>query len=110
MFDTWRQALPRPLAAPATFELAGDRLRIGIPLPASVEVERAYVFPATDGPVDYAATQTFRRKGDVLIAELPRKRGEPREFAGLLALGDGSGLEFSAAPGDVPEGGLWLAG
>ncbi len=56
------------------------------------------------------ATQTFRRKGDLLIAELARRRGEPKEFAGLLALGDGRGLEFTAAPGDVPEGGLVVGG
>jgi len=40
-----------------------------------------------------------------LIAEIARKRGEPREFAGVLALGDGRGLEFKALPGDVTEGG-----
>ena len=51
-------------------------------------------------PVDYAAPQSFRRSGDTLIAELERKRGEPGRFAGVLALGDGRGLEFSAVPGE----------
>ena len=35
----------------------------------------------------------------LLIAELPRHDGSPKEFAGVLALGDGSGLEFKAARG-----------
>ena len=118
-FDQWRQLLPRPLASPAHFELAGDQLRLAIPLPASVALGEPYVFPLIDGPVDYAAPQGFRRAGDTLIAELKRKRGEPARFAGVLALGDGRGLEFTATPGAVPGGGvavgaldmaaLWLA-
>ena len=36
-FNEWRRALPRPLAAPARFKLAGDRLEIAVPLPASVD-------------------------------------------------------------------------
>ena len=104
-FDEWRRALPRPLASAATFALSGNRLRIAIPLPRKLTLGNPYVFPADDGPVDYAAPQKFRRSGDTLIAELQRKRGEPAEFTGVLALGDGRGLEFTARPGIVPEGG-----
>jgi DsbC/DsbD-like thiol-disulfide interchange protein/cytochrome c biogenesis protein CcdA len=104
-FDEWRRALPRPLASLARFELSGDRLRLAIPLPRDVALGQAYVFPAADGVVDYAGEQSFRRSGDVLVAELPRRRGEPDRFEGVLALGDGRGLEFKALPGDVPEGG-----
>ena len=105
-FDRWRQLLPRPLASPTSFELAADKLRVAIPLPASVTLGEPYVFPADDGPVDYAAPQAFRRSGDTLVAELKRKRGEPAQFAGVLALGDGRGLEFTATPGEVPGGGI----
>ena len=104
-FDEWRRALPRPLASTARFELAGDWIRLAIPLPRDVKVEEPYVFPATDGAVDYAAKQRFSRSGDLLIAELPRKRGEPQRFSGVLSLGDGRGLEFDAVPGDVPQSG-----
>ena len=105
-FDQWRRLLPRPLASQARFELAGDRLRVAVPLPASVTLREPYIFPLQDGPVDYAAPQAFRRSGDTLIAELKRKRGQPAQFAGVLALGDGRGLEFTATPGDVPGGGI----
>lgn len=104
-FDEWRRALPRPLAAPAHFKLAGDRLEIAVPLPASVDVGRPYFFPADDGPIDYAAPQSFRRKGDTLVAELKRRRGEPTALSGVFALGDGRGLEIRAVPGSVPAGG-----
>jgi DsbC/DsbD-like thiol-disulfide interchange protein/cytochrome c biogenesis protein CcdA len=104
-FDEWRRALPRPLVTPARFELAGDRLRLAIPLPRDVALGEPYVFPAADGLVEYAGKQSFRRSGDVLVAELPRRHGKPQRIAGVLALGDGRGLEFTALPGDVPEGG-----
>ncbi len=104
-FNEWRRALPRPLAAPAHFAVAGEKIEIAIPLPASVTLGEPYFFPIEDGPIDYAAPQNFRRKGDVLIAKLQRRRGEPRALSGVLALGDGRGLEVKAVPGPVPEGG-----
>jgi thiol:disulfide interchange protein len=104
-FDEWRRALPRPLAAVGHFAAAGGQLRVAIPLPASVKVERPYLFPATDGVVDYDAKQEFRRVGDTLVAELAAKGATPSEFQGVLALGDDEGLEFSAMPGPVPAGG-----
>ena len=104
-FDEWRRALPRPLASPARFALKGNKIEIAIPLPESVSVGQPYFFAYDDGPVDYAAPQSFRRNDDLLIAELKRRRGEPATLSGVLSLGDGRGLEIKAAPGAVPEGG-----
>jgi DsbC/DsbD-like thiol-disulfide interchange protein/cytochrome c biogenesis protein CcdA len=103
-FDAWRQALPQPIPTAGHFETAGNKLRVAIPLPASVTVEQPYLFPLTDGPVDYQAKQDFRRSGDTLIAELQRKGGLPRQFSGVIALGNKRGLQFDAVPGPVPEG------
>ena len=91
------------------FAVAGDKLRVAIPLPASVEVRDPYVFPITDTAVDYEAPQSFKRTGDWVVAELPLKDA-PKQFSGLLALADGRGLEFTAVPGAVPEGGASLSG
>ena len=104
-FDQWRRLLPRPLVSVGHFAVAGERLRIAIPLPADIAVEQPYLFPITDGPIDYAAKQSFRRSGDWVVAELQRKGAAPRDFAGILAMGKGRGLEFRAVPGTVPEGG-----
>jgi DsbC/DsbD-like thiol-disulfide interchange protein/cytochrome c biogenesis protein CcdA len=109
-FDEWRRALPRPLASPAKFSLGKDKLKIAIPLPARIEVGEPYFFSADDGPIDYAAPQGFRRKGDLLIAELKRRRGEPAHLSGVLAFGDGTGLEINALPGEVPSGGSPVGG
>jgi len=104
-FDQWRQALPRPLASQSKFEVKGDKLRVAIPLPSSVEVDDPYVFAAEDGPVDYAGQQHFQRLDDWLIAELPRRSGEPKALSGVLAYGEGRGLEIEAVRGEVPQGG-----
>jgi DsbC/DsbD-like thiol-disulfide interchange protein/cytochrome c biogenesis protein CcdA len=109
-FDQWRRLLPQPLSSPAHFELSADKLRVAIPLPRSVGVSEPYLFPLEDGPVDYAAPQSFRRAGDTLVAELKRRRGEPARFSGVLAMGDGRGLEFTATPGRVPGGGIAVGG
>ena len=107
-FNEWRRALPRPLVTPARFELSGDKLRLAIPLPASATIGEPYFFPAEDGPIDYAAPQRFTRKGDRLVAELTRRRGKPSSISGVLALGDGRGLELRARPGPVPDTGVGM--
>src|SRR4029079_13272254 len=88
--------------------VAGDKLRVAIPLPASVKVEKPYLFAEADGIIDYDAKQEFSRSGDVLIAELARKDVSPKAFAAVVAIGDGQGLEFRAVPGAVPEDGAPL--
>ena len=103
-FDAWRQSLPQPLASLGHFEVRGNKLRVAIPLPASVKVDNPYLFPMADGPVDYEAKQDFRRSGDLLIVELQRKGPVPADFPAVVSLGDGRGLEFRAVPGQVPEG------
>ena len=80
-FDAWRRALPRPLASPANFAVKGERIEIAVPLPASVTIGEPYFFPADDGPIDYAAPQSFRRSGDTLIVELKRRRARARQTA-----------------------------
>jgi DsbC/DsbD-like thiol-disulfide interchange protein/cytochrome c biogenesis protein CcdA len=103
-FDAWRQKIPQPLGSVGRFEKAGDKLRVAIPLPASIAVDHPYVFPTTDGAVDYDAKQSFSRSGDTLIAELQLKGPMPKQFPAVVALGTGRGLEFSAVPGTVPQG------
>jgi thiol:disulfide interchange protein len=109
-FDEWRKALPRPLATVGHFELSGDKLRVAIPLPASVATGEPYLFPVEDGVVDYEAKQGFRRVGNTLVAELQAKGKNPAEFSGLIAFGDGDGFEFRALPGPMPEGGTPIGG
>jgi len=108
-FDGWRARLPAPLGAEARFAVGGGRLRIGIPLPRSVRLDRPHLFPAEDRIAAYAAPQDFRRKGDLLIVSLERPSGAlamPASLRAVLSLdGGGNGVEIMARPGPVPQGG-----
>lgn len=112
-FDRWIAALPAPLGSKASFALTGNRLRVAIPLPAAVRLERPHLFIADDHVVDYAAKQAFARKGDMLIVELDRAKFAATDPAGLSAVlrldRAGNGVALSAAPGPVPTGGTPLA-
>ncbi|WEK47722.1 MAG: protein-disulfide reductase DsbD family protein [Candidatus Andeanibacterium colombiense] len=111
-FDKWRAAIPPLLDSKASFALAGGKLRIGIPLPASLDLAAPHVFLSTTELIDYAAPQVFRREGDLLVAELKLKGAAPApgEVSGILKLDDaGDGVRFVGVAGSVPAGGAVLA-
>jgi DsbC/DsbD-like thiol-disulfide interchange protein/cytochrome c biogenesis protein CcdA len=112
-FDQWRAALPPLLDQPGRFELTPERLRLAIPLPASLALAEPHVFVETAQLADYPAPQVFRRSGNVLVAEIPRKgiaRGADT-VTGILKLdAEGNGITFEATPGEVPTGGELVAG
>jgi len=106
-FAQYQSALAAPLDRAARFALGDERLRLAIPLPATLEMGAPHVFIETRDLVDYAAPQTYYRADDLLIAEIPLKTGaeRPGVIAGIIRLGDGTGLSFTAEPGAVPTGG-----
>ena len=108
-FDTWNSRLPAPLGAPVHFAIAGDTIRLAIPLPASQALPQPHLFIGTDHVAEYAATQLFRRKGDMLIVELRRAKFgaiAPDSVKGILRFNEaGDGVSFTASPGAVPTGG-----
>jgi thiol:disulfide interchange protein/DsbC/DsbD-like thiol-disulfide interchange protein len=104
-FDGWRRALPRPLGGTASFETKDGTLRLGVPLPASVRLDRPHLFAETDGALEYSAAQRFTRTGDTLVIETKAGPMPPQDFAGVLSLGDGTGLTIEAKPGTVPAAG-----
>ena len=115
-FVKWRAALAPPLDRAATYEIADQTLRIGIPLPASLELADPHLFVgALNGAASvrpaYASAQTFRRQGNLLVAEVPLREkvagNLPRAISGILAFGEGSeGVRFEARSGDVPLEGI----
>lgn len=115
-FGEWRAAVAPLLDSTARFEISGQRLRIGIPLPASVELGDPHLFLAgreLGGGLqsDFAGVQTFVREGDLLVAEIPLKRIEnpsgfdppaaPTTLEGILSFGGEQGVRFRAVPGEV---------
>ena len=114
----WRARVAPMLDRLAGYEISRGKLRIGISLPAGLDVGDTHVFletpPSGSGiRPDYAAVQTFIREGDLLVAELPLKRPEaiddaglPSRLDGIVSFGEGQGVRFSAEPRDVPLEGV----
>lgn len=112
-FDAWRAKLPAPLGAKASFVLDGKLVRVGIPLPASVELQAPHLFLDDDHVIAWAKPQVFKRKGDLLIVEMARAEINPTTpgtLSGVLRLNNAAdGVIIEAAPGAVPTGGEPLA-
>ncbi|MEK0362318.1 protein-disulfide reductase DsbD family protein [Pseudomonas sp. CBC3] len=98
-FASWRQALPRPLAASASFDVEGDLLRLRVPLPASVPIQDPHLFSAIKGAIENAAPQRVERRGDELILETRVGDQVPDTFVATLKLSDSLGLDIDAKRG-----------
>ena len=110
--ERYRQALPRPLAGQARFELQGGRLRLAVPLPPTMGVEDPYFFPLTLDALDHSAQQSVSRSGDTLIVETAagRQAESLAAIEGVLEIGPDLGLSLTATRGDVPAAGTLVAG
>ena len=110
-FATWRAAIAPPLDSEATYEITSDKVRVAVPIPATMQLNDPHLFVENLRLVDYAAIQTFTRLGDQLIAEIPRKgRGNVEQLEGILSLGNGNGVRIVAQLGEVPDGGELISG
>lgn len=112
-FVRWRTQIAPVLDAAASFELAGENLRLAIPLPGAVDLPDPHIFIANEQFVEPAAVQVFRRSGDMLVAEIPLaqyRADTPSAIGGIVSFGNGTGVEFGADAGAVPTGGEVIAG
>jgi len=100
-FDAWRQALPKPIGASATYQAANGSVRIAIPYPAGAALDQAYFFPSTTGLVAYAAPQSVTRAGDRVVIETKASGAGGGTLAGILRIGPDRGLAVTAEPGAV---------
>ncbi|MEL6528644.1 MAG: thioredoxin family protein, partial [Pseudomonadota bacterium] len=126
-FVRWRAEVAPLLDAEAKFEIAGQTLRVAIPLPGSVTLPDPHVFIGQTRieilkNTAFGVQQTMRRDGDNLIVEVPLidvvlpDDVEPQPFdplkevTGIFSFGDSTGVRFAARPGDVAPSGEIIAG
>jgi DsbC/DsbD-like thiol-disulfide interchange protein/cytochrome c biogenesis protein CcdA len=109
-FDRWRAKSAPLLDRDGSFAIENGHLRIGIPVPAELDLGAPHVFIGEPDLVDYTADQAFFRDGDRLIAEIPLGRGTlPTTLSGILSFREGEGVRFTAQSGAVPASGTTLA-
>ena len=85
-FDEWRRAFRGRLPAPAKFELARDKLRVGIPLPRTQWTSRNRIsFPPSTDRSTMPASSTFagRRSSDCRASAPVRRAQDLRRCARL---------------------------
>jgi DsbC/DsbD-like thiol-disulfide interchange protein/cytochrome c biogenesis protein CcdA len=112
-FARWRAEVAPLLDRRAAFAISGKTLRLAIPIPEGMALGDPHLFIANKQLVSYSAAQTFRRSGDVVVAEIPLDEfgtGKADSVSGILAFGDGGGVRFAADLGTVPTGGERIAG
>ncbi len=110
LFDKWRRQLSRPLGSVGHFEKTGGKIRVEIPVPASVSIETPWLFSAKQYAFKDSANQTIWRDGNKIFVEADAGDEPPETaFKGLLAIGKDAGLEFEAVPGRVVPTGKKLA-
>lgn len=109
-FAAWRAAIPPRIESDGTFERAGQRIRVAVPLPRGQDVVDPHLFVESTDLVDHAAPQSIRRSDGAVVVELPvsgNLRDLPDRMSGLLRYGaDGSAIAFEAGRGTVPSAGL----
>ncbi len=108
-----RAALPKPLAAKASWAIAGGRFSLAIPYGNPKAVRSAYFYPDSDGVIDYAAPQSVTIAGEALRIETAAAKdaAPPADIKGVLRVDrDGDehplGFAISAARGSVPAAGI----
>ncbi len=104
-FAAWRAKLPQPLDRAGSWERAGGKLRLGVPLPKDTALNAPHLFLATPELADYAAPQVFSRSGDWVVIETAAKGDASGVAEGLLKLSDGRGLDVRFEPSPVRAAG-----
>ncbi|MEI6485619.1 MAG: thioredoxin family protein [Sphingomonadales bacterium] len=107
-------ALPRPLAATASWALAGKRFVLSVPMAALDKVRSAWFFPAGDSVITHVTPQQVTIAGDALRIETdagdPGPQGEVTGVLRVERAGEAPmGFAINAKQGSVPPAGAALA-
>lgn len=100
----WQAKIAPLLDRQALFAFERGKLRLAIPIPEALNLSAPHLFVATPNLVRYGEVQTFMRKGDVLLVEVPLREGAamPAQVEAILAFGEGEGVRIKAMKGLVP--------
>lgn len=109
-----REALPRPLAATASWAVQGKRFVLAVPMAGLENVQRAWFFPAGDLVINHVTPQAVTVAGDALRIETDAADPGPAgDVAGVLRVEMAGeppmGFAITAKAGTVPGPGAALA-
>ena len=93
------QAMPERLPAVASLEVASERLRVVVPVPAHFRPERARLFPMTEGLFEAAAPQAVRETDAGLEFTIPLASASPPQALAAVVT---DGAKSYALRAEVP--------
>lgn len=96
-FNQWRQKLPKPLDAKGRFSVNKDKFTLSLPLPSSIDVDHAHIYPIINNTVINNAKQEVNHNGDVLWMQTQVGDELGDVFQGVLVLDNGIALSFEAS-------------
>ncbi|MCL1068497.1 thioredoxin family protein [Shewanella olleyana] len=95
-FQQWQAKLPKPLNVRGQFSVEDSTFTLSLPLPDSVSVDGAHLYPIVNELLQNNAPQKFSHSNDQLTIKTLSGDDIADEFKGVLVLGNGTSLSFSA--------------
>ena len=100
-FDAWKSLLPKPINEKGQFYTDKDNFILNLPLPDSVNIKNAHVYPVINNLISNIADQNFTLKDNLLTMQTQKGDYQGDIFEGVLALEDGISLKFVAERTDT---------
>lgn len=97
LFNQWRQQLPKPLDAKGQFSTEDGTFTLSLPLPSSIQINHAHVYPLINNTIVNNAKQALAHNGDVFTMQTQAGEEKSDVFKGVLVLENGIALSFEAS-------------
>ncbi|MFC6631844.1 protein-disulfide reductase DsbD family protein [Microbulbifer taiwanensis] len=99
-FNQWRKIIPKPLDSEGQFSVENGKFILALPLPSSIEISDAHIYPVINNTIVNNAKQTLTRDGDILRMQTKVGDESGDLFQGVLVLDSGIALSFEAIKTD----------
>jgi len=100
-FNKWKALLPKPINEKGQFYTDKDTFTLSLPLPDSVEIQNAHVYPIINSIISNSSVQHFTLKDDLLTMKTQKGDNQGDIFEGVLVLENGISLKFLAERTDT---------
>ncbi|QSV17479.1 thioredoxin family protein [Photobacterium ganghwense] len=95
-FNQWQALIPKPINETGQFYTSDETFTLRLPLPSSVDIKNAHVYPVINDLMSNSAAQQFTLKDDRLTMTTTKGDLDGDLFEGVLELNNGTSLRFQA--------------
>ncbi len=95
-FNQWQALIPKPINETGQFYTSDETFTLRLPLPSSVDIKNAHVYPVINDLMSNSAAQQFTLKDDRLTMTTTKGDLDGDLFEGVLELNNETSLRFQA--------------